>query len=265
MKRLIFLFFLASVALSTSLAQHITNVVAVQKDSLVEITYNLGGDDPANISVYYREKDGEEFKGPLLKVYGDVGDNIIPGTKKIIWNVLMEQDFLVGNNIIFRLQGLTKFSSFVDERDGKNYKTVKIGDQIWMAENLDYDSKYNAYPYDRIKSNGAKYGFLYKWKAAIEICPSGWHLPSKSDFETLIFTTKSVTSLLIGGGSGFSVLFGGYIADYGTVGINNKTGFWTSSKEDKNDAWHLLINASKVNIYTVPSAGYWFYVRCIKD
>lgn len=72
--------------------------------------------------------------------------------------------------------GDTANTAFTDLRDGQKYKTMKIGEQVWLAENLRY--KGGASVIDRA-GNG------YVWDSALVACPEGWHLPSKAELEAV--------------------------------------------------------------------------------
>jgi uncharacterized protein (TIGR02145 family) len=87
-----------------------------------------------------------------------------------------------------------KFYTLTDPRDGKTYRTVKIGKQTWMAENLNYKPKTGkSRCYKDSNSYCEEYGRLYDWETAKKACPEGWHLPTIKEWYVLIDYTGDAT------------------------------------------------------------------------
>jgi len=170
-------------------------------------------------------------------------------------------------------------TTFVDKRDDKAYKTVKIGEQTWMAENLNYNAQ-NSKCYDNKNSNCAKYGRLYDWTQALEACPAGWHLPSDDEWTKLENAVggrhtagkklKSKTGWNNNGngtdGNGFTALpggsyNGGFFTDIGNYGY-----WWSATERNaRNAGYRYMIYLSEFVSWDDYSKKYLFSVRCVAD
>jgi uncharacterized protein (TIGR02145 family) len=175
--------------------------------------------------------------------------------------------------------------SFTDPRDGKEYKTVKIGEQIWMAQNLNFNTNGSScYGFFNKDSNCQKYGRLYDWNTARKACPNGWRLPSDADWTALESTVGGETTAgtklksLSGwnrNGNGtddfdFAALPGGYGFSGGSFNDVGNNGRWWSStttitREGINVIYRGMVhNHSSLNKYNIRQ-GALLSVRCVKN
>ncbi len=193
----------------------------------------------------------------------------------------------------------------VKDVDGNVYKTITIGKQTWIAENLK-TTKYNDgtsipymadsakllepvpayYIYNNDKANKSIYGLMYNWYVVNtgKLCPMNWHVPTYEEWTTLINVlggenvaggklkengTKHWTSPNTGATdeTGFTALPGGYRSVYGAVaGIGSYGAWWSATKYG--DAGAYIRNMSNDNsklLWNVPSKSCDYSVRCLKD
>ena len=152
--------------------------------------------------------------------------------------------------------------------NAQNFKTVRIGNQIWMAENLNITVP-DSWCYNDNPGMGPKYGRLYTWEAAKKACPAGWRLPTENDWAQLIDflggEDKAGKQLRMGGSCGFNASLGG-LTDVGNYRLLDMYGtFWTSSSYDSDHAWYIYITSTSSNVTkTYFSKKYGFSVRYIK-
>ena len=175
-------------------------------------------------------------------------------------------------------------SSFIDSRDGQEYKTVKIGDQWWMAENFNYDADSGSFCYLYEETFCKEKGRLYTWQAALDNNPEGWHLPSDEEWKSLElflglppddidkegFRSLYVGELLWhGGGTGFEVLLSGYYNSmfdlFGHIGYEAR--FWTSTNVPNDEKFWtrlLIIDQGGIDRHKI-GGSFGISVRYIKD
>lgn len=184
--------------------------------------------------------------------------------------------------LLFPIEGVA--GVLKDKRDGKTYKTVVIGFQEWMAENLNYKTR-KSWCYNNKKSNCDKYGRLYTWWDAMDACPNGWRLPNDTHFEELISAvggSKYATSKLKsktgwsdnGNGEdsfGFAVKPAGNRNSHGDYRFLGECGyFWTSPETEFPDSGYWAF-CSELGEYNEPEYGvtedkyYGLSVRCVKE
>ena len=188
--------------------------------------------------------------------------------------------------------------SFKDDRDGKEYKYIEIGQQVWMAENLNFETSKGSWCFQKTTTNCNSYGRLYDWGTAntdfgngLDICPTGWHLPSDSEWKQLerqlgmpeediekdryrkggeigrklktgegwSNTTGDNSSGFSARPAGFREMFGGY-KDLGV-----RTSWWTATKVNVVGAYRRWITPSTgIGRYSSYQT-FGFSVRCLKN
>lgn len=193
--------------------------------------------------------------------------------------------------------------SMTDSRDGQTYKTVKIGEQVWMSENLNFEID-SSFCYNNEESYCTKYGRLYRWAAAVGrsegecgdgqtcsrklpsgniqgVCPSGWHLPSMAEWETLFTAVggqstagnvlKSISGWYNSGNGtdsfGFSALPAGSRLNSGNYGFEGASAdFWCSTENGSHLAYYIDLGYTygKANL-DYDHKYYGYSVRCLQD
>ncbi len=173
--------------------------------------------------------------------------------------------------------------SLTDPRDGRVYKTVKIDDQVWMAENLAFKTESGCSVYEDVKDYQKTHGYLYTWEAATKACPDGWRLPSMQDWWYLSnflggdeqsggklkqTGTTSWESPNTGAtnSSGFTALASGRGGDKALEHLGKTAFFWTNVDDDDATSWcgALYHNRADLALYPVEKLN-GFSVRCIKN
>jgi uncharacterized protein (TIGR02145 family)/uncharacterized repeat protein (TIGR02543 family) len=201
------------------------------------------------------------------------------------------------SNTIIRANFVQLFitGSFTDLRDNQTYRTITIGTQTWMAENLNWagDNGNLGSCYNNSLDSCAKYGRLYNWSTVMNgspssssspsgvrgICPVGWHVPSDAEWYTLTnfvgsnagAKLKSTTGWHSGGNGtddfGFSALPGGSGNGSGSFnGVGNYGYWWSATEGDASYAWGPGMDWGSSNVgRNSLNETNLYSLRCLED
>lgn len=192
----------------------------------------------------------------------------------------------------------------LDSRDGKTYRTVLIGNQCWMAENLNVGTRIvgsasqldneviEKYCYQDNEAGCDYFGGLYQWSELMDyqkfesgqgICPEGWHVPSDSEVNTLEIAlgmdadqaqrsnvwrgTDQGLKMAPGGSSGYELLYGGRRVTGGLYTASNSYEYLWTSSQSGSDAWRRCfeVDEGKIGRYDTFPKTYGMSVRCVKN
>ncbi|MFW5835562.1 MAG: FISUMP domain-containing protein [bacterium] len=194
------------------------------------------------------------------------------------------------------------YGTWTDTVDGTVYRTLQLGDQLWMVDNINRgqiidgsrDQEDNGvidkYCYDNNPVLCDQYGGLYQWEEAMQyetsessrgICPAGWHIPSDSEWKILeLFLgmpgevagdefwrgIDQGMKIQPGGETGFEALRGGNRFLNGEFHqIGNMGYFWTSTRDEASHAWRRGVGLDEDGIYrSVNHKSFGFSVRCVR-
>lgn len=277
-----------------------------------------GGASVAEAGIYWSSSPDPESTGQKIRCeirdnnfftgLSGLATNTIYYYKAYAINAIGES---LGEEKAFKTYG-NQTGTFVDSRDSRVYKWVIIGNQMWMAENLAHlpavspsetgsisDKRYYVYDYEGTDTAAAKatdnykmYGALYNWKASLDACPSGWHVPTDEEWKEL---EKALGMSVLDAGNGgwrgtyegrymkagegwhedgngnnisdFNGIPAGYRLSYGLYDFIGKySNWWTSSDYTTTNSWYRSLYYKNSGVFRNNSPrDQGFSVRCLKD
>jgi uncharacterized protein (TIGR02145 family) len=208
-----------------------------------------------------------------------IGDNAFYNNQ--LTNVIIPNSVAsFGNNAFGGNSAVIAIGSneILDPRDTRKYKVAMIGNRVWMAENLNYQTG-NSWCYDNQSSNCEKYGRLYDWNTATKACPVGWHLSTHYEWHDLV-TSVGDTKKTVGAkfkskwpnwdgtdDYGFSAMPGGVRGTDGYFGGLGSSGvWWTATDNGAFVAFERAMSKGNANLREdFVNKNYGYSVRCVQD
>ena len=228
-------------------------------------------------SWWYADSGSYETNGNIITI------NSVSGTYSISGSTLLlskyTYTFAKTNGIIPKAGE----ASFVDSRDNQSYNAKKIGTQIWITKNMNYDvpNVSSDVCYDNNASYCVSYGRLYDWNTAKNAaCPAGFHLPSDSEWSILVnfaggesTAGRKLKSKIgwsdNGNGTdeyGFSALPAGLgYSDGSFYTAGNYGNWWSATENNADNAYYRDMSYGEYVKRNINSKTYLLSVRCVLD
>lgn len=166
-------------------------------------------------------------------------------------------------------------NTFIDKRDNKKYKFALIGEQTWMAQNLNYETEEGSSCYEDSAINCQKFGRIYDFNNALEACPEGWHLPTAEEWDALLLESggykgsndAAFWSLTEATTNSLQIQLTGWRDRTGIYDFMEfETMFWSGSELNSNYAWNAYFDGRNNDaLITNTKKTFGLYVRCVKD
>lgn len=287
----------------------VARTMSIDSGSIIgQLAINTDGSLPSETAILDLKSSNKGFLLPRMSLV-DIKSIELPENGLMVYNTDDDKIyiFVLSLNVWKEVDyGSNEISlSFVDTRDGHVYKYVIIGNQAWMAENLNFGTeisesvdqtdndtieKYCAYDY---LGGCGTWGGLYIWDEMMQyvttegtqgICPVGWHLPSQSEWSALVnylggYSTAGGPAKEAGtvhweapntgatNSSGFAGLPGGFFMIDNSLSSVHKNGFfWSSSEHSSDMSYYRSLWYLNDDLFgDYHLKGRAFSVRCIKD
>jgi len=178
------------------------------------------------------------------------------------------QDHYSSSSVVIHSSSSQAIDVLLDplEYQEQSYKVVKMGSQTWTTQNLNAipeSGDWWCYGGKNFPEYCREYGKLYDWKAAMSVCPDGWKLPSKDDYEVL--SDWDIEKLKAS--SVWDVVYGGmkYEDESRYYAFKDIMGYWWTSSEYGDRAYYFTLEKGGIKMNkSDQKKTYGFSVRCIK-
>jgi len=254
-----------------------------------QVAINADGTTPDTSAVLDVKSTTKGFLPPRMTVAQRDAINT-PHSGLIIYNTSTKRPNYYSGTQWETFDGTWKSCGGTFTYSGQDYNTVMIGNQCWMAENLNYPTT-NSWCYNNSGANCNIYGRLYTWEAALTACPSGWHLPSDDDWKIMEIALgmsqseadnfgwrgtnegekmKSTSGWYNNGNgtnsSGFNALPGGFQQINMSYDLGYSGTWWSSTLYSGLYARDRQLNYNYDQVHrTNDMTGFGFSVRCLKN